>query len=107
MTNTFYIELIFKPSIPDNVTNWRVFYNDEQIIKLLILENTFKDSDINELQHNESLKYPIKYLENQTNEDKIEFGDIIPTIVFIHENFYDLKDKFKKNKICNTNSSLM
>jgi hypothetical protein len=28
----FSVELIFRPSIPDNVTNWRVFNDDEDII---------------------------------------------------------------------------
>jgi hypothetical protein len=26
--NTFSIDLLFRPSIPDNVTNWRVFDDD-------------------------------------------------------------------------------
>ena len=30
--NKCSIELIFRPSIPDNVTNWRVFDDDQQII---------------------------------------------------------------------------
>ena len=28
----FYVELIYRPSIPDNITNWRVFEDDEQIV---------------------------------------------------------------------------
>ena len=31
----FYVELIYKPSILDNITNWRVFEDDEQIINFL------------------------------------------------------------------------
>ena len=27
--NTFSIELIYRPSVPDNVTNWRVFNDNE------------------------------------------------------------------------------
>jgi hypothetical protein len=27
--NAFSIELLFKPSILDNITNWRVFDNDQ------------------------------------------------------------------------------
>ena len=30
--NAFSIELIYKTSIIDNVTNWRVFNDDEQIV---------------------------------------------------------------------------
>ena len=25
----FSVELIFRPSVPDNITNWRVFYHDQ------------------------------------------------------------------------------
>jgi ribonuclease HI len=28
----FSIELLYKPSVPDNIANWRVFEGDEQII---------------------------------------------------------------------------
>ena len=28
-SNKFFIKLIFKPSVPDNVTNWKVFKGDE------------------------------------------------------------------------------
>jgi hypothetical protein len=51
LPNTFYVELLYRPSIPDNVTNWRVFDDDEQIISFLHLEGTFKDSIIDEDQH--------------------------------------------------------
>ena len=38
----FSFELIYRPLIPDNITNWRVFEDDEQIINFLHFENTFK-----------------------------------------------------------------
>ena len=31
----FSVELIFRPSIPDNVTNWRVFNHDEDILNFV------------------------------------------------------------------------
>jgi len=34
----FSIELIFRPSIPDNGTNWRVFNNDADIVNFLTSE---------------------------------------------------------------------
>jgi hypothetical protein len=34
-SNAFSIELLFRPSIPDNVTNWRVFDDDQQIFSFL------------------------------------------------------------------------
>jgi len=39
--NAFSIELLFRPSVPDNVTNWRVFDDDQQIISFLHMEDTF------------------------------------------------------------------
>ena len=36
------IELIFRPSVPDNVTNLRVFDDDEQIIDFFTNEESFK-----------------------------------------------------------------
>jgi hypothetical protein len=39
--NTFSIELLFRPSVPDNITNWRVFDDDQQIISFLHMEEAF------------------------------------------------------------------
>jgi ribonuclease HI len=33
--NAFSVELLFRPSVPDNITNWRVFDDDQQIINFL------------------------------------------------------------------------
>ena len=46
----FSIELIYRSSILDNITNWRVFKDDEQIINFLCLEDTFKGSVIDDEQ---------------------------------------------------------
>jgi len=32
ITDRFYVELLFRPSIPDNVINWRVFDDDVQLL---------------------------------------------------------------------------
>ena len=42
--NKFFVELIYKSSILDNIMNWRVFEHDEQIINFLHSEDTFKGS---------------------------------------------------------------
>ena len=39
----FSVELIFRPSIPDNIFNWRVFDNDLQVLNFLMNDDTFKD----------------------------------------------------------------
>jgi ribonuclease HI len=40
--SAFSVELLFRPSIPDNITNWRVFEDDQQIINFLHMEETFQ-----------------------------------------------------------------
>ena len=42
----FFVELIYRSSILDNSTNWRIFDDDEQIINFLHLEDSFKGSII-------------------------------------------------------------
>jgi len=34
----FTIDILYKPSFPDNITNWRVFEGDEKIIYFLTNE---------------------------------------------------------------------
>ena len=38
----FSMELIYRSSILDNITNWRIFDDEKQIIDLLQLEDTFR-----------------------------------------------------------------
>ena len=54
--NFFSVELIFRPSIPDNIFNWRVFDNDVQVLNFLTNDDTFKDSAIDEVTHDENLR---------------------------------------------------
>lgn len=42
----FSIELIFRPSIPDNITNWRVFNNDADIVNFLTSEGSYEEQII-------------------------------------------------------------
>ena len=39
--NRCSIELLFRPSVPDNITNLRVFDNDHQILECLMNDDTF------------------------------------------------------------------
>jgi hypothetical protein len=39
----FSIELLFRPSVPDNITNSRVFNDDEHIISFITQKDTYKD----------------------------------------------------------------
>ena len=51
----FSIELIYRSSIPDNITIWRVFKDDEQIINFLNFEDTLKGSVIDDEHHEDFL----------------------------------------------------
>ena len=51
----FSIELMYRPSIPDNVTNWKIFDDDVPIIDFLTAQDTFKDFYIDEFKHEKSL----------------------------------------------------
>lgn len=42
--NKCYVELIFRPSIPDNISNWWEFEGDEWILELLHCKRTIKNS---------------------------------------------------------------
>ena len=78
--NKFSIELIFKPSIPDNVTNLRVFDDDQQIKYFFKNDDTFKDSIID-------------YEEHQSNLQKENF---MPKGVRTVEGMFDLNKKFRR-----------
>ena len=56
INNKFSIKLIFRTSIPDNVTNLRVFDDDQQIIDFLTNNETFKDSVIDDEEHQANLQ---------------------------------------------------
>ena len=69
--DNFFVELIYKSLIPNNITNWRIFYDEEQILNFLHLEDTFNGSIIEYEQH-EAL------LQVSTSEDNLEYNNIMP-----------------------------
>ena len=78
---------MYKPSIPDNVTNWKVFDDDRQILDFLSAQDTFQGMAIDEAEHDKSL---------------YDISNIIPKLVINLEKFYDLQDKFKQMTNCKT-----
>ena len=101
----FSIELIFRPSIPDNIFNWRVFDNDLQVINFLTNDDTFKDSAIDEVTHDENLWDFTVINDFCSIEKDFEKVKLIPNSVLRLEFFFDLQDKFKSILNCKTNSS--
>eukprot|EP00253_Pinus_taeda_P029731 PITA_29731 len=78
----FSVELIFRPSVPDNITNWRVFNHDEDILHFLTSDKSYNDQIIDENDHDLQMKE--KHEENS-----------IPKPVVKLEDLYDIKDRFK------------
>jgi hypothetical protein len=64
MPDTFSLELLYRPSIPNNIISWRVFDDDQQLINFPHLKDTFKDYIIDEGQHD--------MLMNTDNNDDIK-----------------------------------
>ena len=96
----FSVELIYRPSVPDNITNWRVFEDDEQIINFLHSEDTFKGSVIDDEQH-ETL------LQASTSKEKPEHSNIIPKNIVRLEKLFDLQEKFRRPTNTKTRSSTL
>ena len=96
----FSVELIYRPSIPDNITNWRVFEDDEQIINFLHSEDTFKGSAIDDKQH-EAL------LQALALEEKPKHSNIIPKNIVRLEKLFDLQEKFRRPTNTKTRSSTL
>ena len=96
----FYVELIYRWSIPDNITNWRVFEDDEQIINFLHSEDTFKGSVIDDEQH-EAL------LQASASKEKPEHNNIIPKNIVRLEKLFDLEEKFRRPTNTKTRSSTL
>jgi len=47
-TSHFTMELLYKPSVPNNISNWKVFEGDEHIINFLTKQDNFKDLAIDD-----------------------------------------------------------
>jgi hypothetical protein len=81
--------------IPDNITNWQVFYDDQQIINFLHMEDTFQDDVIDESTHNENLHDFLVISNPHSMEISSDLVNSIPKSVVRLENFYDLHDNFR------------
>ena len=53
--NRCSIEFLFRPSVPDNITNMRVFDDDQQILECLMNDETFNGAIIDDEEHQEDL----------------------------------------------------
>ena len=79
--NAFSIELLFRPSVPDNITNWRVFDNDLQVISFLHMEDTFRGVVIDEGTHDEDLHNFMVISEPRSSQSTSDMVNSIPKYV--------------------------
>jgi ribonuclease HI len=103
--NAFSVELLFRPSVPDNITNWRVFDDDQQIINFLHMEETFQGAMIDECTHDDNLHDFMVIPNPKSPEVLSDMVNFIPKSIVRLEKFYDFEDKFKKMVNCKTNIS--
>ena len=86
----FSVELIFRPSIPDNIFSWRVFDNDVRVLNFLMNEDTFKDSAIDEVTHDINLRDFLVINDFCSVEKAFEKVKLVPNSILRLENFFDI-----------------
>lgn len=94
------VELLFKPSIPDNIMNWRVFNDDSWILNFLTSVSTFKDGVIDNEKHEEN----IQECRDETSDTE---AILVPKSVLSLEKLFDLQSKFRTIVKAKTNSAIM
>jgi hypothetical protein len=100
LNNGFTVEIIFRPFVPDNVTNWRVFNDDSQLIDFLTSTDIFQDFVIDDEVHQKNLQ------DYQDEENKIK-ANCIPRNVLSLENIFDLQSRFRTTMNPKMNNSTM
>jgi hypothetical protein len=81
------LEIICRPSIPDNVHHWQVFREDEQILRFI--HNVQEFSGFN-VSYKEEGKYYI--------EEENPIKNPVPRGITTLENIFDRHDMHKKKK---------
>jgi ribonuclease HI len=99
----FTVELLYKPSVPNNISNWKVFEGDEQIINFLTNQDNFKDLAIDDEVFQEQSTDPDPRTGQPTDKSK---SHTIPKGIANLENLFDLKERFKGPKNAKTGSSV-
>jgi ribonuclease HI len=84
----FIVELLYKPSVPNNVSNWKVFEGDEQIISFLTNQENFKDLAIDGEEFQEKLMETSPQEGQHADKPK---AHTIPKGIENLENLFDLK----------------
>jgi hypothetical protein len=103
----FTVELLYKPLVPNNISNWKVFEGDEHIVDFITNQDNFKDLAIDDELFQEKLKendFHEKKGGTYHSNNKPRFHTI-PKGVSNLENLFYLREKFKGSKNIKTRSS--
>jgi hypothetical protein len=76
--DAFSVQLFFRPSVPDNITNWRVFDDDQQIINFLHMEETFQGTVIDKCTHDDNVHDFTVIPDSRTPESSSDMVNSIP-----------------------------
>jgi hypothetical protein len=98
----FTVELLYKPVVPNNISNWKVFEGDEQIINFFTNQDNFKDFAIDDEFFEEQITEVGPQIDQPTYRSKSH--TILKEITNL-ENLFDLKERFKGSKNVKTGSS--
>lgn len=89
LRNGFSVEIIYRPSIPDNITNFFIFNDKTKILDFMANTDVFKDANIGKDEKR-------KYLHDLAQESK---GNLVTKGVVSLEKLYNLKNHFKQRLI--------
>jgi hypothetical protein len=103
----FTVELLYKSSVPNNISNWKVFEGYEQIINFLTNQENFKDLAIDDEIFQEQIRgidpHP-QEVESDQSTDKPRFHTILKGVANL-ENLFELREIFKGSTNTKTGSS--
>jgi hypothetical protein len=98
----FIVKLLYKPLVPNNISNWKVFEGDEQIINFMTNQDNFKGLAIDdEVFQEQSMEIDL-HIDQPTNKSKSH--TILKGIANL-ENLFYLKERFKGSKNVKIGSS--
>jgi hypothetical protein len=100
-SSQFTVELLYQPSVPNNISNWKVFEGDEQIINFLTNQDNFKDLAIDDEVFQDQSMETNHHVNQSIDKSK---SHTIPKGIYNLENLFDLKERFKGSKNAKTGS---
>jgi len=99
----FTVKLLYKPSVPNNISNWKLFEGYEHIINFFTNQYNFKYLSIDDEKFQEKSIKTNPWTGQPMDKSKAQ--TILKGIANL-ENMFDLKKRFKGTKNANIGSSI-